>query len=232
MLVDGGDRGKGDDVVAYLRSRNVSNLTVVVATHQDADHIAGLVDVLQTYAVGQFIDNGVTHTMQTYQNLRLQIDQRNISHRIVRGGESIGIDPSVAVVILAPPTPLITGSRSDRNANSVVILLDYNNTEILLTGDPEEETEQFLVIKAVDIDILKVGHHGSRYASSDMFLDAFKPEVGIISVGANNRYGHPHQEALNRLAARNITVYRTDLNGNIIATTDGISYATIPDRAS
>lgn len=217
-------------MVAYLRSKNVSNLSVVVATHPDADHITGLIDVLQNLSVGLFIDNGMAHTSQTYQDLRSLIILKNISRAIVRGGDSLDMDASVNVTILAPPQPLITGSRSDTNANTIVILLDYNNTEILLTGDPEEETEQWLVTRVVDIDILKIGHHGSRYASSDMFLNAFKPEIGIISAGAGNRYGHPHNETLERLARHNVTIYRTDFNGSIVATTDGVGYTIIPRR--
>jgi competence protein ComEC len=225
VLIDGGDTGRGDDVVAYLRSRNVGNLALVVSTHPHSDHIAGLLDVLQVYGVGQFVDNGMIHTTATYQGLYALIGQQGIPVRAVREGDTIDVDPSVRVDVLGPPEPLIRGSRSGLNANSVVVLVDYDNTEFLFVGDAELETEEHLIPLASDIDVLKVGHHGSRYASSDAFLSAFTPEVGVISVGADNRYGHPHRETLDRLAAHGIVVYRTDLNGNIVVTTDGITYA-------
>lgn len=227
MLVDGGDIGRGDEVVAYLRSAGVSKLDVVVATHTDADHIGGLPEVFRAFEVDLYVHNGMSHTTQAFADLQAAVQAEGSRLITASVGEQLQIDPSVIVLVRAPPDPLITGSRSDRNANSVVLLLDYSDVEILLTGDPEEETERFLERQPVDIDILKVGHHGSKYASSDAFLSAFSPELGLISAGDTNRYDHPHAEALQRLAAHGVVVYCTCWGKEIIVTTDGVNYAVV-----
>lgn len=227
ILIDGGDKGRGGDVVAYLRSRGVEDLEMVVSTSPDADHLGGLLYVLQNFRVMEVVESGQKHTTRTYSEYRTLIESLNLSVRAVKSGDVLDLDPGVSIRVLSPPSPLFTGTRSDTNANSVVLLLDYNSTEILLTGDAEAVTEDYLMLSPVDVDILKVAHHGSRYSSSWRFLSAFSPEVGVISAGCGNPYGHPHNETLDRLAALGIRVFTTCTHGDIVVTSNGRDYAVL-----
>lgn len=224
VLIDGGDRGWGDDVVEYLRSQGVEDLEMVVSTSPDADHLGGLLYVLQNFRVKEVVESGQSHTTKTYRDYRAVLARLGLPVRTVKSGDRIDLDPGVSIMVLSPPSPLFTGTRSDTNANSVVLLLDYNSTQILLTGDAEAVTEDYLLRSPVDVDILKVAHHGSRYSSSWRFLSAFSPEVGMISAGCGNPYGHPHNETLDRLATLRIQVYTTCTHGDIVVTTDGRDY--------
>ena len=132
------------------------------------------------------------------------------------------------LTILAPSEPLFTKDKmstggNEANANSIVARLDYGSFSMLLAGDAEEQTEHRLLTKEVDLRsrVLKVGHHGSKYASAGDFLNRVKPEVAIVSCGAWNRYGHPSQAVLDRLRAANVKLYRTDLQGEITISTRG-----------
>jgi beta-lactamase superfamily II metal-dependent hydrolase len=227
ILIDGGSKKEGGKVVEYLASQGVDDLEVVVSTSPDADHLGGLLYVLQNFRVAELVDSGQSHTTQTYSEYKTLLKKLNLSARSVRHGYNLSIDPSVSIVVLAPPDPLFSGTRSDTNSNSVVLLVDYNNTELLLAGDAEAVTEEYLMMTPQDIDILKVAHHGSRYSSTWSFLAAFSPEIGIISAGCSNPYGHPHRETLDRLRILGVKIFTTCSNGNIIVTTDGRSYAVI-----
>jgi competence protein ComEC len=132
------------------------------------------------------------------------------------------------LTILAPSEPFFTKDKmttggNEANANSIIARLDYGSFSMLLAGDAEEQTEHRLLTKEIDLQtrVLKVPHHGSKYASSKDFLNRVKPEIAIVSCGAWNRYGHPSQAVLDRLKAANVKLYRTDLQGEITITTRG-----------
>lgn len=232
ILVDGGVKGKGDEVVEYMRSHGIDDLEVVVSSSPDADHLGGLLYVLQNFDVKKVVESGQSHTTKTYADYLAVLKVRNLSVKALRVGDNLDIDPSVTISVLSPPDPLFKGTRSDTNSNSVVLLLDYNNTQILLTGDAEAVTEDFLLNNQRDIDVLKVAHHGSRYSTTWRFLTAFSPEVGVISVGCGNPYGHPHNETLERLTMLGVEIFTTCMDGDITVTTDGVDYAIVTDTTS
>ncbi len=128
--------------------------------------------------------------------------------------------------MLGPEDPLIDKGDSIDNNNSIVLRLTQGKVSFLLTGDIEREAEERILGHRPDIrsQILKIAHHGSRYSTTDAFLDAVKPEVALISAGKDNKFGHPHEETLARLKKRGVKVYRTDLNGNILVRSDGEKY--------
>lgn len=229
MLIDAGDRGYGSTVVSYLRQQGVSRLDYVVATHPHADHIGGMTDVLDAFPVGRFIYSGNPHTSKTYENMLIAIDEKNIPFTAAERGETIDFDPAVSIQILNPG-PQLTG---DLNEDSVVLKLEYGQVAFLLVGDAGISTENIIMTRYdLDSEILKVGHHGSRYSSGASFLAAVSPEVSIIMVGEGNRYGHPTDEVLDRLQAIGSQVYRTDRHGTIVIATDGVSYTVTSERGA
>lgn len=224
ILIDGGDNSKGSVVVSYLKNLGVDDIELMVATHMHADHIGGLDDVLAAFKVEAVVDDGMAADTATYRDYRAAVLAEGCLYEAAKAGRSWAFGPCV-IKILGP-----VRDYKDANNNSVVCLLDCGEIEFLFTGDAEAEAEADLLGKAIAAEILKVGHHGSRTSTSQAFLDAVNPEVAVISVGAGNRYGHPHRETLDKLAAAGVKVYRTDLNGTVVVTTDGGTYTVSAER--
>ncbi|NLG79988.1 MAG: MBL fold metallo-hydrolase [Firmicutes bacterium] len=222
MLVDGGPVDASDRLIAYLKAQKVSRIDVLVATHPHADHIGGLIEVLRTFVVGLVVDSGKVHTTATYERFLTLIDQKNIRFRLGRAGDTIDLGPGLDVRILHPSEPL----PENMNDCSVVIRLQYGKVGFLLTGDAETEAENAILRSGADVHatVLKVAHHGSRTSSSPWFLKAVKPVVAVIPVGAGNPYGHPHRITLLNLADYMDRVYRADLDGDVVVTTDGTTF--------
>jgi competence protein ComEC len=230
MLVDGGNSSQDarDVILPYLAENGFDRLDVLVLTHPDADHVGGLPEVLRSIPVGIGVATGQVHTTQIYTEFlqELQRARDEGGTQIVRGvaGIEIPFDPGVQLQVLGPSAEAV--ASDDMNNASIVLRLTYAEISVLLTGDAETEEETWMMAQGSDLDaqILKVSHHGSNTASSEAFLDRVDPEVALISCGANNRYGHPHQEVLERLSDHDAEVYRTDLDGTIEVVTDGTAY--------
>lgn len=218
ILIDGGKRYSGvqDSLGPYIDGA----LEVMVATHPDADHIGGLIAVLDRFEVREIWLNGDSSTTQTFVDFMNSVSTENATIHEAERGNSIDMG-ILSFAILNPAKPLGT----DTNNNSIVLSLSYGQIDFLFTGDAEEEAESSMLGLLSDIEILKVGHHGSKSSSSLQFLDIIKPEVAIYSAGAGNQYGHPHQETLDRLKQVGATIYGTDISGTIKVTTNGARYA-------
>ena len=236
-LVDAGEtmspsaREARSAIFAYLDSLGVKKLEFLLLTHQDYDHIGSSKDILATYDVGVVYDNGVEHTSATYENLLQYISDKKICYTIVREGDQIASPwNGVTIEILSPPQDLImAGSSPDINENSIVLDVTYKTVSFILTGDAGKKAEAYILSagKTVDAEILKAGHHGSSTASTDAFLKAVGPNVIVMSLGAGNDYGHPHIETLTRFAKYTDHIYRTDLDGDVVVTTDGSAYSVV-----
>lgn len=219
MLIDAGERAMGERVVAYLNDRNIERLDVVVATHAHSDHIGGLPDVISAFPVGEFVDAAQAHPTATYENLLALVEERGIPYTAAERGQTIALAPDLAILILNPAAQPL----GDINEDSVVLKATYGDISYLLMADAGEPAEKSMMDARLDLDadVLKVGHHASRYASSADFLAAVSPAISIITVGEGNDYGHPHEEAVERLEATGSRIYRTDLDGTVIVATDG-----------
>ena len=229
-LIDGGGRaytGKEDPagrsiVVPFLRKHGINNLDLVVLTHPHDDHVGGLSYVLEKIKVNQVIDSGQPHTSPGFKRFLKVIEAKHIPYKIGRAGQILDLGGGVIGYILHPSEPLIEGTVSDLNNNSIVIKLVYGKTSFLLVGDIAFEGEERLISKFnLKSDVLKVGHHGSKTSTSDGFLGAAKPRYGVISVGARNKFGHPNPKTLGRLDGAGVNVFRTDLKGAVIIKSDG-----------
>ena len=231
ILIDAGDQASGPRVESYLRSHGVSSLDLLIATHPHEDHIGGLITILNDIPIKQVLDSGQTHTSQTFENYLNLIDRKNILFTVAERGQTIDLDPRLKIEVLSPPAPLFA---NDLNENSVVLKVTYNKVSFLFMGDAGFVAENSITAAGYDLksDILKVGHHGSSSASGPAFLRRVKPTSSIIEVGAANAYGHPTSKTLSALQNTGSKVYRTDLDGNIVITTDGQSYFISTEKQS
>ncbi len=224
ILIDAGNNADGSLVVDYLKSLQVDDIELVVATHPHEDHIGGLDDVLAAFDVENIIDSGDKYTTKTYEDYWNAVQNENAVYK-EDDNYTFNIAQGLDFTVIE-----MGDNYSNINNNSVVCMLDYNDVELLFTGDLEEKVEKANLSKFKDIDILKVGHHGSRSSSSKEFLDIVKPEVSIISAGANNKDGHPHAETISNLEASGSKIYGTWKSGNIIVTTNGKEYSINTDK--
>ena len=223
MLIDGGPEGSFPVIDHTLTSLGVVGLDVVVASHLHADHIGGLISVVDTYPVGDFYYPPFDADSDTYFRLldALKESQATVHQPLAGVDTLIPWDDQVEVRILSPYDTIY----QDFNDTSYIIRVSYGNTAVLFTGDATELAEK-LALKAQPnhffrADVLKVAHHGSRDATFEKFLDAVSPAIAVISVGKDNDYGHPHDSLLDRLSERGITIYRTDRDGTITLLLDG-----------
>ena len=169
-----------------------------------------------------------TSLTQFYDDYKAAVSSSGARYETAKPGTKLDLGGGALLTILAPSEPFFTKDKmttggNEPNANSIVARLDYGSFSMLLAGDAEDQTEHRLLTKELDLQtkVLKVSHHGSKYATSKDFLNRVKPEVAIVSCGAWNRYGHPSQAVLDRLKAANVKLYRTDLQGEITITTRG-----------
>jgi competence protein ComEC len=226
MLVDGGRRDAGPKLASYLKGQGITSIDVMVSTHPHADHIGGLLTILNEFPVKHVVDSGIAHPSQTYESYLTLIDQLNIPYTVGEAGQAIDISPGVKVEVLAPPA---SRNKGGVNENSIVLKVTRGNVSFLLMGDAGIPEEQQLMSSGYDLksDVYKVPHHGSPYSASPPFISKVKPEVSVIEVGQNN-YGHPAPKALAILENAGSAIYRTDLNGNIVVATDGNSFTVTP----
>ncbi len=204
LLVDG---GRSQTLIRdRLRAMGVTDLDAVAMTHPDADHIGGLIEVLEIFPVERIYLNGGDSISRMFSDFMRLVRAEGAEVDTVRRGDAIPLG-SLSLKVLHPGS--LTG---DSNEDSMVLLLDCGEVEVLLTGDAEVPSERDMLRAGVlsDIDVLKVGHHGSRTSTSEDFLDAVRPEVGIISAARQSPYGHPHPEVLARLEAASVKVMLTD----------------------
>jgi competence protein ComEC len=227
ILVDGGPAGERGDagkrvVLPFLRRQGVGRLEGVVLSHAHLDHYGGLNAVLTRIPARWFLDPGAPTGEEGYRSLLDLLETQGTTWRPARSGDTLRAD-GVELIVLHP-SPDWPEWGLDLNEDSAVLLLRYGEFEALLTGDAGTAAERVLAGRVGDVELLKVGHHGSAGSSGVGLLDELRPEVGVISVGRGNRYRHPSGEALGRLGAAGTELWRTDELGTIEVRTDGESF--------
>lgn len=220
LLIDGGNRDDSQLVVSYLEQQGVQELAAVVCTHAHEDHVGGLPAVLAVYPTKAVYAPTKTYSSNIFDKFLYYTDQQGLEITIPSPGDQFSLGQAT-VTVLGP-----VKSYADANNTSIVLRVDYGETTFLFTGDMETDAENDMLDYwegQIDwnADVLKVGHHGSNTSTGYRFLNEVNPEYGVISVGKDNSYGHPHKEPMSRLQQAGVTILRTDELGTIQAVSDG-----------
>jgi competence protein ComEC len=231
ILVDGGP--SPSVLLSHLGRRMPfwdHSLDLVVLTHPEEDHLGGLLEVLARYDVGLVLDSGQECTSATCDAWRSLIEEKEIPYRRAEAGMGLTLGQGVRLDVSHPPLPLMSNTASDMNNNSVVLRLTYGRFSSLLAADVMAEAEKVMLASGCTLDslVLKVPHHGADTSLTEPFLEAVSPEMAVISVGADNRFGHPSDATLNKL--QSIPTFRTDHQGSIEVVSDGARYWVVSQR--
>lgn len=217
----GGNFDAGQEVVApYLASRNTKEIEAILISHLHLDHYGGVAAVISSFTVREIVDSGRRSKAPPYLKLMKEAAAKNIFRKAVRQGDNLNWDPELKVEVLWPPE----GFKGSDNDSSVGLRITHGKNTFLFPGDAEREAEAEMV-KAygpgLRSDVLKAPHHGSRTSSTEEFLDAVNPRLAVISCGKKNAYRHPYPAVLERFEKREISFYRTDLDGTVEIISDG-----------
>jgi competence protein ComEC len=228
MVYDGGNVADSSTVVAYLLKQGVTELKYVFNSHAHEDHVGGLAGVLAKFPTQHVYAPVTEASTACFKDFVKYTRQQGLEIEVPAVGTVWQLG-SATVRLVGP-----VSTFSDTNNTSLVLRIDYGSTSFLLTGDMERDAETALVESGadLDVDVLQVGHHGSETSSSYVFLNAVLPEIGVISVGEGNSYGHPHESALSRLRDADVDVYRTDRLGDVIVYSNGKNYTIATERTA
>ena len=226
ILIDGGPDNRALAKLGEVMPFWDKDIDIVVASHPHADHIVGLINVLERYNVKNIIEAKESYNSPEFKAWRDSVAGESAQDVEAIAGQVIDFGDGMTLTIIHPFESVAGIETKTPHDDDVVIILKYGEFELMLTGDMEAKVERRLIMEGynLDSDVLKVGHHGSKTSSSEEFLSAVSPEVAIIQVGEKNRYGHPSPEVLERFDDYGIKYYRNDLNGDIKLTSDGINY--------
>ena len=215
MLIDAGNNEDGKKIVDYISSLGITSLDYVVGTHPHEDHIGGLDDIINHFNVKEVYLPEAMTTTKTFEDVLDAVANKNLSITVPTIGETFFIGEAELEVIYTG-----TGEK-DLNEASIILKMIFGKYTYLFTGDTTEEIEKTILTENINIDILKVAHHGSKYSSCEELLQIATPEYVIISAGDGNSYGHPEPETITRLKKYTDKIYVTKDLGTIILTSDG-----------
>jgi competence protein ComEC len=218
ILIDGGPNNRVVDCLGKHLAFWDREIEVVILTHPDSDHYAGLIEVFKRYKVDKFLTNGLSSSSQSYKVLESEVGGGGIKTYIGKVGTRVRYEKMYLDIV----SPQEARNEAESNDNSLVMLLNYSRFEAILTGDAPKE-----ILNAISVnqppDYIKLSHHGSKTGTDIFTVDAFMPRLAVISVGKNN-YGHPNDEVLNLLKEKGIRILRTDEMGDIEVESDGRGY--------
>ena len=217
MLIDGGNAADSNLIYTFLKKRNVSYLDYIVCTHAHEDHVGGLAGALNYAAAGRAFCPVTAYDSKAFSSFTAYLARQGLSITVPRAGDTFSLG-SANVQVVGPIRP-----SEEPNNTSLVLRADFGSTSFLFTGDAEQEEEQDILNAGYSLrsTVLKVGHHGSGTSTSAAFLQTVRPQYAVISVGSDNSYGHPAAGTLRKLREAGVTVYRTDLQGDIHCVSDG-----------
>lgn len=217
VLIDSGNRADFDTIQNYLNNLGVTTINHFILTHPHEDHIGSAAKIVKNFNIEKVYMTDATADSSIYTSLIEELSKKEIVPIYPAPGDNFSIGET-AFTFLGP-----VSTYKDVNSMSLVVRADFGSSSFLFTGDCTDEAEKDMLSAGVNLEaqVLKVGHHGSRESSTYVFLKAVNPEYSVISVGTDNDYGHPTEEALSRLNDVGSTLFRTDQSGTIIATCNG-----------
>ena len=223
VLIDAGNNRDGKKLVNYFKELGITSFKYVIGTHPHEDHIGGMDDIIRSFNIEHYLMPDISIPTPTFEEILKELENKKLKYEVPE------IDSKFKLGDAKFQTIYLDNNEDDLNNSSIVLKLTYKNISYLFMADAEKSVESKILDKGIKSDVLKVAHHGTKYATTSEFLNAVKPTYSVISVGKNNDYDLPKQEILNRLRNKGIKVYRTDTKGTIISTTDGegISFETI-----
>lgn len=218
MLVDGGPADASSYVVAYLKKQGVERLDYIIASHYDSDHLNGVIGALHAFGTDMLLGPDYEHDSRLYRSFVKLLREKNITPYYPAVGDTFPFGKAEFAVVCPDGY-----SDTDSNNNSVGIRMVFGDTSFLILGDAEEESEAQMLLNGIPVqsDVYLASHHGSSSSSSEKFLKTAAPEWCVISCGRGNSYGHPHKEVMELLQSLEIQMFRTDVQGEIVAVTDG-----------
>ena len=220
ILIDAGNNADGDLVVKYLKQQGIKSFKALVGTHPHEDHIGGLDTVINSFEFDSIYMPKVSHNTKTFKDVLVAVQKKGKKVSTAVKGVTIPVK-GFSATFMEPSR----GSYEDLNHYSAVLRISYGGHSFLLMGDAEAINERDMMKNfppsLLKADLIKIGHHGSKSSSTKVFLEAVKPAYAVIPVGKNNDYGHPHKETTTLLTRMNIKCYRTDVDGTVIARSDG-----------
>ena len=222
LLIDGGANSAVLQELSKSMPTLDRSLDVVLSTHSDKDHVGGLVDVLERYQIDQVILTENSNDTAVAKAFSAAVEAENTTSLMARAGQEISLGASTTLLIYSPAT---NPEAWESNAASIVTQLRFGETEFMLTGDAGLEIEEYLAKNygnLLESEVLKLGHHGSRTSTADLFLDNVTPLYAVVSAGKDNSYGHPHSEVIDKLTKRDIDILSTAELGTVIFKSDGV----------
>lgn len=217
MLIDAGDNEDGPLLVKYIKRLGIRKIDYLIGTHVHEDHIGGMDNIIREFDIGEIYIPYTTNKSKRkfYEDVINEVKQKELSINYKKAGDKFELGEAkceIKSIDNSDPT-----SSSKINSTSIVIQMEANNNKYLFMGDAEDDVETNSKIIWEDIDVLKVGHHGSDTSSTEQFINKVLPEMAVISVNSNtNSYGHPSETVIKRLQDKECEIYRTDMNGTIL----------------
>ena len=220
LIYNGGGRDRSSYVVSYLEKQSITDIDYLVSSHYDEDHLAGLIGCLNAFNVHNVIGADYEHDSNIYQSFMDKVEEKGLAVQYPKVGDTFEFG-SVKMTILSTAV-----EESDSNSSSIVVKLENGENSVILTGDADSKVEDVIIHSGFDLeaDILSVSHHGSASGTSNAFLEKTLPKWAVISVGKDNQYGHPDKDTMDKLEMMGIEVYRNDIQGNIVATSNGVDW--------
>lgn len=219
LLIDAGPKESSEKIKKYLLRQGVKKLNYVIATHPHEDHIGGMTEIIRKFDIGNFYAPKKTSNTKTFESMISALMNKNLKINPAKAGITLNLGDEITCEMLAP----LNADYEDINNYSAVIKVTYGQTKFIFTGDTEKLSEKEMLQNNLDLsaNVIKIAHHGSSSSSSKEFLDKVNPSIAVISVGAENDYGHPHESTLSELRKRKMTVYRTDKDRDILLLSNG-----------
>lgn len=217
LMYDGGNRDTSSYVVSYLEEQGITEIDYLISSHYDADHVSGLIGCLYAFDVKNVIGSNYVHDSNLYTSFMEAVEQEGLTMQYPEVGTRYAFGKAT-ITILSPEE--IVG---DSNSNSMAVKLSYGESDFLFMGDADYKLEKEMITSGINMDceVLSLSHHGSASGTSEDFLIATTPEYAVISCGKDNGYGHPHEEVVGLLEDMEVDLYRNDMQGTVVVSTNG-----------